>query len=228
MLFDPTLQVSGDNGQWSRLCFAKQLHRRRSRRTRSLSTSAFDSFLLNIRVSKPLTAHFFSSESARLYTYPISYRSILPDTNSYSMRRTMMNPPSSNGDVENIPNSGRGSGTKLPRLVTRNRIFSQSSNNVRVQHQYDGRIFWLMLKYDWFHLFLRCSIGQAMATLLGIWTGMILLFAAIYKAIDDNHPERNCGLAAPSETISYHGAFAFSLETCKYCNDQRKGSDLLI
>jgi hypothetical protein len=142
------------------------------------------------------------------------------------MRRAMESPSNANDDVEeNITNKigTRNGATKLPRLVTRNRVFSQSSNKVRVQHQYDGRIFWLMLKYDWFHLFLRCSIIQAIVTLLGVWTGMILVFAAIYKAIDDNHPERNCGLAAPSETISYHSAFAFSLETCKYTTTNTLG-----
>jgi hypothetical protein len=143
---------------------------------------------------------------------------------------TMNNNPNDKDDVENIlpassapvvttgnpRDSMNSTSNTIPRLVTRNRIFSQSGNQVRVRHQYDGRIFWLMLKYDWFHLFLRGSIFQAMFILLGTWTGMISLFAGIYESIDRNTPGKNCGLATPPETISYHGAFAFSLETCKY------------
>jgi hypothetical protein len=132
-------------------------------------------------------------------------------------------PSSHKNDVENIPaasiapiTTGTPRSVPLPRLVDRNRIFSQSSNDVKIQHQYDGRIFWLMLKYDWFHLFLRGSIFQAIFVLLGTWTGMILVFAGIYMVIDDNDPNKNCGLATPPEVISYHGAFAFSLETCKF------------
>jgi hypothetical protein len=145
----------------------------------------------------------------------------------------MKNPANDNEDVKNIPRASTTPsvtstprGVILPRLVPRDHIFSQSSNQVRVRHQYDKRIFWLLLKYDWFHLFLRGSITQAIFIMLGTWTGMILAFAAIYMAIDDNHPDKNCGLTEPPETkISFHGAFAFSLETCKY---QRKVSHLLI
>lgn len=160
------------------------------------------------------------------------------------MRRAMLkNPPNSNVDVENIslasptpitipthssPANSTPSGRMiLPRLVARDRIFFQSSNNVRVRHQSDARIFWLLLKYDWFHLFLRCSILWAIGALLGIWTGMILMFAAIYKSIDDNHPQRNCGLAPLGEVISYHTAFAFSLETCKYTMIKICGFELI-
>jgi hypothetical protein len=135
----------------------------------------------------------------------------------------MNNPPSNKDDVESIPPaplpplaSGVKWGIPLPRLVQRTRIFSQSANDVKVQHQYDRRIFWLMLKYDWFHLFLRGSMLVAIVVLLGLWTGMILVFAGIYRYIDDNDPNKNCGLATPPNVITYHGAFAFSLETCKY------------
>jgi hypothetical protein len=149
------------------------------------------------------------------------------------MRRTLKKPPSDSEDVENAPRDisapQRSISAIIPRLVTRNLIFSQSSNDVNVRHQYDGRIFWLLLKYDWFHLFLRGSIVQAITIMLTIWTGMILLFAAIYMAIDDNYPDNNCGLHAPPATkISYHGAFAFSLETCKYSTNARSCRYLLI
>lgn len=133
------------------------------------------------------------------------------------MRATIKNPP--NDDVENVPPPPPRVTTTtkpLPRLVSRDRIFSQSSNQVRVQHKNDTRIFWLLIRYDWFHVFLRGSLFKSIILLLAIWTGMILAWASIYKAIDDNHPGKNCGLGAPPETISFHGAFAFSLETCKF------------
>jgi hypothetical protein len=91
-----------------------------------------------------------------------------------------MKSPRETGDVENIlmlllllPITTNGG-----RRVVRNPHWSlaialfPNPATMCVQHSYDRRIFWLMLKYDWFHLFLR-SLVQAMATLLEFGRGMI-------------------------------------------------------
>lgn len=120
----------------------------------------------------------------------------------------------SSDDEENRSNMPRDGLPPLPRLVVRDRPLFQSSNQVRVNHQADRRIFTLMFRYDWFHVILRYNTFYSLFVLLAIWTGMILIFAAIYRHIDGNNPQENCGLAEPPAIITFNGAFAFSLETC--------------
>jgi len=112
---------------------------------------------------------------------------------------------------------------RLPRLVLRNRAFHQSSNKVHIRHNQGARIYKL-LRYNWFHVFLRWPTRYSLLALMSVWTGAILIFAAIYIWHDKggNHAEI-CGLGGFSTTengesefvpITFAAAFAFSLETC--------------
>jgi hypothetical protein len=102
---------------------------------------------------------------------------------------------------------------ELPRLVHRDRAFHQSSNRVFVKHNQGTRIFKL-LRFNWFHVFLRWPTKWSLLTLLSIWTILILLFAVTYTAYDNIQPKQTCGLGAEGSPITFAGAFAFSLETC--------------
>jgi hypothetical protein len=101
----------------------------------------------------------------------------------------------------------------LPRLVHRNRAFHQSANKVYVKHNQGTRIFKL-LRFNWFHVFLRWPTKWSLLTLVSIWTMLILLFAVVYTAYDDIQPRLACGLGPAGSPIHFAGAFAFSLETC--------------
>jgi hypothetical protein len=102
---------------------------------------------------------------------------------------------------------------ELPRLVQRNRAFHQSSNKIHIKHNQGTRIFKL-LRFNWFHVFLRWQTKWSLLTLISLWTAAILIFASIYTGYDNIQPSLACGLGAANSPIQFAGAFAFSLETC--------------
>lgn len=101
----------------------------------------------------------------------------------------------------------------LPRLVKRDLPFKQSKNKLRVGHDHGWKIYWL-LRYDWFHAFLRLPTTFSLVSLLALWTSMIILFAGIYVGVDRQSPAVSCGLGDANDPIKFGAAFAFSLETC--------------
>ena len=102
----------------------------------------------------------------------------------------------------------------FPRLVQRNLPFSQSKNRLSVMHNKGYEIVPL-LKYDWFHVFLRLPSKISLFMLLSVWTGTVLIFAGFYMAYDNINGQEVCRLGVtPEKTISFGAAFAFSVETC--------------
>lgn len=110
----------------------------------------------------------------------------------------------------------------MERLVPRDLPFHQSSNSLRVRHQMlrknknngaGGLRFFHWYIEDWFHVLLRLRTVVSALLFVTIWTGILLLFAGIYVAIDNQNPNEDCGLGASGSPIQYNGAFAFSLET---------------
>jgi hypothetical protein len=102
----------------------------------------------------------------------------------------------------------------LPRLVDRNRAFHQSSNKVHLRHNQGLKIYRL-LRFNWFHVLLRWPTRYSFSVLMSVWTGVILMFAGIYVWHDQVNRGGICVLGGINgETISWGGAFAFSLQTC--------------
>lgn len=102
----------------------------------------------------------------------------------------------------------------LPRLIDRNRAFHQSSNKVHVRHNQGLNIFRL-LRFNWFHVFLRWPTKYSFFVLMSLWTGIILVFAVLYLLNDEINRGTHCVLGGLNgEVISFGGAFAHSLQTC--------------
>lgn len=101
----------------------------------------------------------------------------------------------------------------IPRLVLRNRPFHQSSNKVHIEHNQGLRIYSL-LKFNWFHTFLRWPTKWSLTVLMVAWTGMILVFSGVYMWYDRLDTTISCGLGLIDEPMTAAAAFAFSLETC--------------
>ena len=107
-----------------------------------------------------------------------------------------------------------GKPDSLPRLVERNRAFHQSSNKVHVRHNQGLNIFRL-LRFNWFHVFLRWPTKYSFFVLMSLWTGIILVFAVLYLLNDEINRGTHCVLGGLNgEVISFGGAFAHSLQTC--------------
>jgi hypothetical protein len=102
---------------------------------------------------------------------------------------------------------------ELPRLVHRNRAFHQSSSKVYIKHNHGTRIYKL-LRFNWFHVFLRWPTKWSLLTLLSVWSTLIVLFGIIYTSYDNIQLNLACGLGRAGSPITFAGAFAFSLETC--------------
>lgn len=101
----------------------------------------------------------------------------------------------------------------LPRLILRNRPFGQSNNKVHIEHNQGVRIYSL-LKFNWFHAFLRWPTKWSLTLLMVSWTSMILFFALLYCWYDRKEQTELCGLGQDGLPMTFGTAFAFSLETC--------------
>lgn len=104
---------------------------------------------------------------------------------------------------------------KIPRIVKRNMPFKQSKQKISVVNKslVSSWMLHRVLYSDWYHVFLRQPTLLSICFLLSGWTVLVSLFALIYQRIDRNFSDIGCGLGKPGEPISFHGAFAFSLET---------------
>ena len=102
----------------------------------------------------------------------------------------------------------------LPRLVRQDMPFHQSRNKLSVKNEQHYSKIWKLLLTDWFHVMLRLPTWFSVSMLLCTWTAVILMFAAIYVAIDTQNKEIDCGLGEPGFPIAWATSFAFSLETC--------------
>jgi hypothetical protein len=99
-----------------------------------------------------------------------------------------------------------------PRLVKRNLPNFQSVNTLDIANR---NLEWnLTYRYDFFHAILRWTTWISVASLISIWTVLILAFATVYQYIDQLRPLEDCGLGSKGDPIDFNGAFAFSLETC--------------
>ena len=103
---------------------------------------------------------------------------------------------------------------QLPRLVNRDMPFHQSRNRISVANERHYSKIWRLFLEDWFHCLLRMPTYLSVPLLLGIWTAVILMFAAIYVYIDTSNKYADCGLGDPGIPIAWGTSFAFSLETC--------------
>ena len=108
----------------------------------------------------------------------------------------------------------RKSEVHLPRLVNRDLPFHQSKNRLTVVNEKHHSHIWGLLMRDWFHVLLRLPAWFSTLMLLCVWTLVILIFAYVYTAIDQQFVNTDCGLGEPGNPISWGAAFAFSLETC--------------
>jgi len=109
----------------------------------------------------------------------------------------------------------RKSQVSLPRLITRDYPYNQSSNRVQVFNENSKAIFWLYVR-DWFHVMLRVPWYFSFFCVIFVWYLMIWVFAAVFVLVDSNTFNRNkdCGLGEPGIPITMATAYAFSLETC--------------
>lgn len=103
----------------------------------------------------------------------------------------------------------------LPRLITRDYPFNQSSNRVQVLNANIEKLIPLYFK-DWFHVMLRIRWYWSLSGFLLVWYFMIWFFAWIYVGVDGagKNREKNCGLGDPGVPLTMSAAYAFSLETC--------------
>jgi hypothetical protein len=101
----------------------------------------------------------------------------------------------------------------LPRLVCRNLPYAQSRNRIRVKHNYGFYKISKLIQYDWFHVLLRVPTAQSLFSLLSIWTLALVVWAGMYVWVDRSNPSTECGLGSGGNSISFRGAFAFSLQT---------------
>ena len=98
------------------------------------------------------------------------------------------------------------------RLVRRDAPFHQSSGTF-----YMGRsglrmpqLRKLMLS-DWFHVVVSWPLWVLALATIVLYTAIIVIFAGFYMLIDGENSD--CGLANYNETLDFHKAFAFSIET---------------
>lgn len=104
----------------------------------------------------------------------------------------------------------------IPRLVHRNLPYHQSKQKIAVTNKtiFGSLKLQYILSHDWYHVILRFPTHFSLFCLLSVWTLAILIFAAIYKHIDEQKPDEECGLGTAGKPINFPAAFAFSLETC--------------
>jgi len=95
----------------------------------------------------------------------------------------------------------------LRRLVVRDLPYHQSSNSLRIRHQ-SKRPLWFYHWYveDWFHVALRLRTAVSIFLFVLLWTTFLLIFSAIYHAVDKADPGVNCGLGVPPDSITFYTA----------------------
>ena len=78
------------------------------------------------------------------------------------------------------------------------------------------RLLWRLHIEDWFHTLLRLPACLSVSVLLFLWMSMVGFFGVFYWYADNvRYVKQDCGLGPEeTESISFPGAFAFSLETC--------------
>jgi hypothetical protein len=111
-------------------------------------------------------------------------------------------------DAEDESTSG------APRLVLRNLPYAQSYNHIQVRHNYTAMKIYKLIQHDWFHVLLRFPTSQSLFFLISIWTLFLVIWAGCYVWVDRSNIGVECGLGPNGASISFRGAFAFSLQTC--------------
>jgi hypothetical protein len=111
-------------------------------------------------------------------------------------------------DAEDESTSG------APRLVLRNLPYAQSCNHIQVRHNYTAMKIYKLIQHDWFHVLLRFPTSQSLFFLISIWTLFLVIWAGCYVWVDRSNIGVECGLGPNGASISFRGAFAFSLQTC--------------
>jgi hypothetical protein len=114
-----------------------------------------------------------------------------------------------NGDVNTADDDN-----SVPRLVLRNLPYAQSHNYIQVRHNYTAMKIYKLIQHDWFHVLLRFPTIQSLSFLISIWTLFLVIWAGCYVWVDRSNTDADCGLGANGTSISFRGAFAFSLQTC--------------
>ena len=102
----------------------------------------------------------------------------------------------------------------VPRLVLRNLPYAQSHNYIQVRHNYTAMKIYKLIQHDWFHVLLRFPTSQSLFFLISIWTQFLVIWAGFYVWVDRSNTGEDCGLGPNGTSISFRGAFAFSLQTC--------------
>ena len=102
----------------------------------------------------------------------------------------------------------------VPRLVLRNLSYAQSHNNIQVRHNYTAMKIYKLIQHDWFHVLLRFPTMKSLSILISIWTLFLVIWAGCYVWVDRSNTGVDCGLGPNGNSISFRGAFAFSLQTC--------------
>ena len=95
----------------------------------------------------------------------------------------------------------------LRRLVVRDLPYHQSSNSLRIRHQSKRPFrFYHWYVEDWFHVALRLRTAVSIFLFVLLWTTFLLIFSAIYHAVDRADPSVNCGLGVPPDSITFYTA----------------------
>ena len=103
---------------------------------------------------------------------------------------------------------------EVPRLVLRDLPYAQSHNNIQVRHNYSFLKINKLIHHDWFHVLLRFPTSKSLFILISIWTLFLVIWAGCYVWVDRSNTGVECGLGPNGNSITFRGAFAFSLQTC--------------
>lgn len=136
-------------------------------------------------------------------------RSAMKNTVNSNSRDEMME--GGVASFNNIISKKIGSKSKMTqRLIHRNLPFCQSKNFVNVTNQYGKHRddVYKLFRLDWFHVFLRLNTMLSVTILLLIWTVQILIFAALYVAVDGQNPRSVTAVLIKIDMTSYSFFFA--------------------
>lgn len=103
---------------------------------------------------------------------------------------------------------------EVPRLVLRDLPYAQSHNYIQVRHNYSFLKINKLIQHDWFHVLLRFSTSKSLFILISTWTLFLVIWAGCYVWVDRSNSGVECGLGPNGNSITFRGAFAFSLQTC--------------